>query len=151
MIFQSAIEIISIGIFKKGIYMFSLVVQYYLSIKCLKDKGHIANYPSVIAILTKRFVELIVDDFKRYTNTDDIKDMFVAIGKYDTQKKYKILLANFEKFTMEILNLDDNNLMRNNPIIEKYGIEWLEAGLDATVNISDFLEMVYNDYIKPHS
>ncbi|RUT50516.1 hypothetical protein [Campylobacter fetus] len=126
---------------------FTLSEQLLIAIETLK-KGNIENYPDVILYLCKKLSRIYINTLKelmghnRYNLDYTDKNLFLDLRKIDDSNEYIQTLEIFAKFSSELETIDENSINKNNPILEKYGIEWLEKSLNDMSLISSFMDIV---------
>ncbi|QQF52182.1 hypothetical protein HHI31_04835 [Campylobacter fetus subsp. venerealis] len=81
-------------------------------------------------------------DHNRYNLDYTDKNLFLDLRKIDDSNEYIQTLEIFAEFSSELETIDENSINKNNPILEKYGIEWLEKSLNDMSLISSFMDIV---------
>ncbi|WP_181021434.1 hypothetical protein [Campylobacter hyointestinalis] len=70
------------------------------------------------------------------------QNLFHDLHSIDDNIEYIATLEIFAEFASELEKIDENLIVENNPILEKYGIEWLKKSIDDISLISSFIDTV---------
>lgn len=126
---------------------FTLSEQLQIAIQTLQ-KGNIENYLDITLHLCKKLCRLYIDELKDFMGYNpynlDYSDqnLFHYLHSIDNSIEYKATLEIFAEFASELEKIDENLIVGNNPILEKYGIEWLEKSIEDMSLISSFIDTV---------
>ncbi|EAK0826869.1 hypothetical protein A0W86_04625 [Campylobacter fetus] len=126
---------------------FTLSEQLQIAIQTLQ-KGNIENYLDIALHLCKKLCRLYIDELKDFMGYNpynlDYSDqnLFHDLHSIDNSIEYIATLEIFAEFASELEKIDENLIVGNNPILEKYGIEWLKKSIDNMSLISSFIDTV---------
>ena len=89
------------------------------------QKDNIESYPDVIIMLCKKLSILYMNDLK-FTLGSNLSDdeIFKKLKEFDSGK-YELALEVFAYFYYTVID-DEDKIASNNPLLEKYGKEWLK-------------------------
>lgn len=115
---------------------FNIAEQCNLALKQLL-LGNIENYPDIILMICRKLCKIYLQEIKEFLGLkcDDL-EVFEKIRNIDTGKEYGIRLEIFAEFAYELLNEKE----QNNPILDKFGLEWLKNGYEDMLNIVSFID-----------
>ena len=89
------------------------------------QKDNIENYPDVIIMLYKKLSILYMDDLKSILGSNLSDDAIFKKLKELDSGKYELVLEVFAYFYYTVID-DEDKIASNNPLLEKYGKEWLK-------------------------
>ena len=89
------------------------------------QKDNIESYPDVIIMLCKKLSILYMNDLK-FTLGSNLSDdeIFKKLKEFDSGE-YELALEIFADFYYTVID-DEDKIASNNPLLEKYGKEWLK-------------------------
>lgn len=125
---------------------FTMQEQLSQVLNILQQKDNIENYPDVIIMLCKKLSILYMDDLKSILGSNLSDDeIFKKLKEFDSGE-YELALEIFADFYYTAID-DENKIASNNPLLKKYGKEWLKrsyADMQLIVSMID----EFKEYLK---
>lgn len=127
---------------------FNLVTQHLNAIQVLENHKIDDLYPFVIVKFTRELCVEILNNLYSILGVNNKNMLYKKLKELDSTQEYELALEHFIEFMDDITSIEDDELIKSNPLFKTYGKETNKLGLDVVKSIFSFVGEIAQDYIS---